>query len=244
MSTEETSLSGDPVYRYEEADRKQFTAAHGDADNIEDITDHIEAFIGPVEMVFHEIVSDLVHIDVHWVKASENFPVNVLVTSGMSDMPMNIPEGLDVPAYMELCVLLPKEWPMDQASWKDEKNYWPIRWLKHMARFPHQYDTWLGYGHTLPNGEHADPYAENTKLGCMILLPSISLPEGFRTLRVSADKSICFYCLYPLYREEMEFKLAAGSHELLNKFAKNQIGDIIDINRKNTCVRKKWFGRW
>ena len=251
MSQQEYSDSGDPIYRYDDAKPKEFRFAPGDEQNIKAISEHIEKHIGKIESVFHEIVSDLVHIDVHWIKPTEQFPFHVLVTSGMSDKPMNVPEGLDNLKYAELCILLPKDWPIDGTSYstmeeafKNENNYWPVRWLKVLARFPHEYNTWIGQGHTLPNGENAEPYAENTKLGCMILFPSLSLGSKFFNLKINERKTINFYCLYPLYKEEMDFKLKNGSNALLDKFEKHHLSDIVDIDRKNTCSKKGFLGLW
>ena len=37
----------------------------GDPGLIDEITNHLEAFLGPVNLVWHEIVSEYAHIDVH-----------------------------------------------------------------------------------------------------------------------------------------------------------------------------------
>jgi hypothetical protein len=251
MSEQEQSASGSPVFRYDHVQPKEFTPAIGDEETIERVTQHIETHVGKIESVFHEIVSDLVHLDVHWVKPSNQLPFHVLITSGMSDLPMKIPAEYEANPYAELCILLPADWPMGTAynqsmeeAFKDENNYWPIRWLKTIARFPHEYDTWLGYGHTIPNGEEAAPFSDSTKLGCMLLLPSVSLSEDFFSLKVNDEKVIDFYCLCPLYKSEMDFKLKKGVDALLDKFNKYGIRDIVDIGRKNTCAKKGLFGLW
>ena len=251
MEEKERSESGDPIYRYEQVKPKDFTPAIGDGDNIEAISGHIEKHVGPIHTVFHEIISDLVHIDVHWVKPSEAFPFHTLVTSGMSDLPMTVPEGLEEHRFAELCILLPTDWVIEGADYKtmeaafeNENNYWPVRWLKTIARFPHEYDTWVGYGHTIPNGEKAEPFADNTKQGCMMLMPSLSLGPDFHELKINEDKTIQFFCLYPLYKEEMDFKLKKGSDALLDKFDKYNVMDIIAVDRTNTCLKKGLFGLW
>lgn len=251
MSLKKYSASGDPIYNYENAEPKEFSPAFGDEENIEAITNHIEKHVGKIESVFHELVSDIVHIDVHWVKPTEELPYNILITSGMSDLPMKVPEEFEVNKHIELCMLLPEVWNLEAKSYedmaevfKDENNYWPIRWLKNIARFPHEYDTWVGYGHTIPNGADAEPFADNTKLGCMILFPSLTLSDDFFELKINAEKEINFYCLYPIYKEEMNFKLKKGSDALISKFEKNNIYDVLDINRTNTCLKKGLFGLW
>lgn len=244
MSEQEYSEDGTPIYRYKNRDPKEFDLAAGDPDNIEAIEKHIEEHIGAPDIVFHEIVSDIVHVDVHWVKPREDFPFHALVTSGMSDKPMNAPEGAEAFKYAELCIFLPAGWKLGETEFEDENNYWPVRWLKKLARFPHEYNTWLGDGHTIPNGEAADPFAPNTKLGCMILLRALSTPDDFDQLKINEEKTINFYCLYPLYKEEMDFKLKKGRDALIDKFREIQVTDVVDIERPNTCRKKGLFGLW
>ena len=164
---------------------------------------------------------------------------------------MNVPDGLEEHKYAELCILLPDNWIIEGANYqtmeeafKDEKNYWPVRWLKIISRFPHEYDTWVGHGHTIPNGEGAEPFAENTKLGCMLLMPSLTLGGEFYKLKVGDEKVINFYCLYPLYKEEMNYKLKKGSDALLDKFEKYNVTDVVDIKRRNTCLKNGLWGLW
>ncbi len=251
MSKQEKTPSGEPIYRHEESKKKDFEFAIGNEQSIELISNHIEKYVGSIESVFHEIVSDIVHVDIHWVKPSSSFPFHTFVTSGMSDMPMIVPDGYDKYKYAELCILLPSHWDIHYEKFKlmedifrDETSYWPIRWLKYIARFPHEYETWLGFGHTIPNGETAEPFASNTMLGCMLIMPSLSLPIEFSDLKVSETKSIKFYCLYPLYKEEMDFKLTKGVDALLDKFDKFGIRDVIDTKRPNCCIKKGLFGLW
>src|SRR5690606_33353617 len=118
---------------------------------IEEISNHIERYLGPVSSVFHELVSDTIHIDVHMVLPNEGCEDVRLVTSGMSDLPMSVPEDAGCPGFAELMVTLPAGWKLDQASFQDENWYWPVRLLKSLARLPHKHATWLGFGHTVPN---------------------------------------------------------------------------------------------
>jgi hypothetical protein len=231
------SLSGSPIFHHTEA--APFESPRGE-ECIEQISDHIDAHLGKVETVLHEIVSDAVHIDVHLVKPSESFPFARLVTSGMSDLPMTIPGGVEAPVYVELLMTLPGDWRLDQNSFQDEVWYWPVRLLKGLARLPHKYNTWLGFGHTVPNGDPAEPYASSTRLCGAIILPSVTVPDDFHRLRINERKEITFFSVVPLYDEEMNLKLRAGSDELLDRFDRLDISDIVDPLRRN--VAKKRFG--
>ncbi|MDN3641040.1 suppressor of fused domain protein [Simiduia curdlanivorans] len=232
------SMSGAPIFRYTDGE-KEWEAATGE-ECIEEISDHIERHIGKVSSVFHELLSDTVHIDIHHVKPTEARPFHTLVTSGMSDLAMNVPTDVNSTRYMELMVTLPEHWKIDDESFKDEIWYWPIRQLKFLARFPHKFETWLGWGHTIPNGNPAEPFADNTKLSGSIILPSVYVPEEFTSLRINESKVIEFFSLVPLYDEEMELKLSKGSDLLLDKFDQHRINDLIRVDRKN--VAKKRYG--
>lgn len=237
------SEAGTPIYQYDKQnDNDDFHPPEQAPAYLEEISDHIEEHIGPIEMVFHEILSEYVHIDVHWVKPSDDFPYNVLITSGMSDRPMCLPNNITPPEQYqlaELMIVLPPDWSIDEASFDNFNNYWPIYFLKSLARFPHQYKTWLGHGHTIPHDEDATPIA-NTDFGCILLsFPFVSFPEEFLQLQTQDGKVINFYALIPIYKEEMEFKLKEGLEALFQKFDEYNISEVVDVKRPNTISDKK-----
>jgi len=233
----EFTESGNPILRHGQP--KNFEMAAGDSENIEQISQHITKHIGEPATVFHEILSHLVHIDVHVVAPTEARPFYTLVTSGMSDKPMAVPEGCEELRHAELMLCLPPDWPMEQESWKDENNFWPIKTLKFLARMPHEYETWLGPDHTVPNGDPPDPFG-NSKLCCAFIGLPDTASEEFVELKINDEKTILFYAVFFIYKEEMELKMKKGAEELWKRFAENQITELLDINRKN--VAKKLFG--
>lgn len=238
-SAQIVSLSGTPIYRHGEP--SAWEAAKGE-EFIEQISAHIEAHLGPVETVYHELVSDTVHIDVHCVRPTKDVPFVRLVTSGMSDLPMTTPDKPTIPKYIELFMTLPPHWQFDQKSFDNEEWYWPVRLLKSLARLPHKHQTWLGWGHTIPNGDPPQAYATNTKLSAAIILPSVASPSSFRELDIPGVKSIVFYSVVPLYESEMNLKLRLGSDELMRLFDKKGICDVVALDRKD--VTRKAFGLW
>jgi hypothetical protein len=104
-----------------------------------------------------------------------------------------------------------------------------------LARLPHEYGTLLGFGHTIPNGEDAEPFADNTELG-YLLLTALSLPEEFQTLVISPEKTVQFYTLHPLYREEVNLKMAQGVDALIDRFEAYDTSDVPDLTRPNTAL--------
>lgn len=238
---ESISESGNPVYTYNEmATNDEHEPAFGDSTLIEAISEHIEKTVDSIHMVFHEIVSNKVHIDVNWIKPANNRPFHTLVTTGMSELPMNVPEGFENFKYIELVILLPESWNLSNEDFNNEENYWPIRLLKSTAKFPHEYDTWLFDGHTISNGNPAEPYSKLATFNTALVVPPLSIGEDFFKMSIENGKDIYFFCLVPLYQEEVDYKLKHGMDKLMEKFEANNVSDVVNVNRKNSC--KKLFG--
>jgi len=236
----EYSESGSPIYRYEDIENKWEPPVYGSEELCEKLEEHITKFLGESDNVWHEMLSDTIHLDVYHIKPTEERNYHTFITNGMSYLPMEAPNGQEDWRYSELMVCLPPDWPVGDDAFKEDKNYWPIWVLKMLARFPHKYKTWISWGHTIPNGDPGEPYAENTKLCCAILLPPIDVHRDFFSLRVNDDVTIKFLCVVPIYKEEMDFKLKYGYEGLTDKFDKYKINEVIDINRKNVCKKSIW----
>lgn len=240
----ERSPSGAPVLRHTERTVPPKFAV-GDAEHIDAISQHIETFIGPVEMVFHELVSDLVHIDVHHVLPTPERDFHTLITTGMSERPMTVPDGAEEFQFAELMVCLPPSWKLTREDFTDEDNYWPIRLLKTLARLPHEYETWLGPGHTIPNGgEVPQPYASNTQFCCAMIVPAVRFGREFVRCGLPDGRLVNFYSVWPLLADETEFKLKHGYDELLDRLLSRGVTDLIDVSRRSATIRRWWpFGR-
>lgn len=230
----ERTPGGGDVIRHQPIDRP-FVPAPGDSTLIEAVTAHIERHIGDVDLVYHEMVSDLIHLDVHVIPPSAQHPYYTLVTSGMSEWPMHVPEGFEGWRYAELLLCLPPDWPLRHEDLQDEANYWPIRCLKTLARLPHKYRTWLAPSHTVPNGDPAEPYAANTAFCCTLVDWPLLLDEGVRRLEIGPERVVNFYSLVPLYREEMDYKLQHGIQALAERLDAIGVTERLDIGRANAC---------
>lgn len=236
----ERSPSGSPIYRHKERERS-FEPAVGGGEHAEAVERHFEQHVGPIDSVFHEIISDLVHVDVHLIRPAAERDHWVLFTTGMSDREMTMPNDAPFPSRAELVVSLPADWKLDQASFEDERWYWPIRGLKFLARLPHEYRTWLGPGHTIPNGDPPKPFEGCAGFCCFMVLPTMLFPEDQRIVTTPSGDSIALYAVLPLHLPEMSLKLNKGSEALLDELDRADVGEVIDPNRPS-AVRKKLFG--
>jgi hypothetical protein len=90
--------------------------------------------------------------------------VYVLATGGMSDLEMTLPpqaKNADVPRRVELIFY---------CAEPREEYISTLRWVAH---FPHDTKSWLGHGHTMPNGNPPAPFWGRAKLDTLLFLPPI-----------------------------------------------------------------------
>jgi hypothetical protein len=106
--------------------------------------------------VSHEVLPLVPHVDVYIFQRKRGDQiVYSLVTGGMSDLEMTLPRrAVDVPRRVE-----PRE---EYIS--------TLRWVAH---FPHGNKSWLGHGHTMPNGNPPAPFWGSTILDTLVFLPPI-----------------------------------------------------------------------
>ncbi len=228
------SESGNPVISYSADASPEPRISGGDSELIEAVEAHIVAHFGDGGTVFHELISDQVHIDIHFIPATAERRFHYLVTSGMSERPMAVPEGQEQCRFAELCLALPADWPISQEAFSNEENYWPVRWLKVLARFPHQLSTWLWWGHSMPNGDPAEPI-ENTGFTGFVLLGPQLAPAGFESLHLDDGREIWFLSPYPVYPDEMSLKLNEGSEALEERLLEANVTECIIRNRANVA---------
>ncbi len=197
-------------------------------EQLDALEDHIEQYFGKYENVFHEIYSPDIHLDVIIIPPTPERNWITLVTEGMGAHEMHVPDelansGLD---RAELLICLPPDWNLNSS---EEKDYWPIRLLKSLARLPIECDTWLGWGHTIDQQESFD---QSTELcGTLLLSPGVygedagecELPDGI---------CVNFYQIFPIYQEEMTFKQEYGANALLDLMV-GAVGHIVDPQRYN-----------
>ncbi|MCL2041068.1 MAG: suppressor of fused domain protein [Bacteroidales bacterium] len=191
------------------------------------ISSHIERNFGKYNNVLHESNSSDIHVDICVIEPTKECNHYTLVTMGMGAHKMNVPAALK--AYgidrAELLITLPADWDVRNP---DETSYWVIRWLKVMARLPIEHDTWLGWGHTVPNGE---PFAKNTQLSGMLVTMPYCFGGQSAICKLPNNEKVNFYQLLPLYESEMRYKDENGTEALENAFP-DDFDMVVDINRK------------
>lgn len=197
------------VISYGDEERREWTPPAQAGVYLDEIQAHIDKIYPCKEKepyVYHEIVSDIVHIDVNVIPPEGERNYYVLWTSGMSDLPMDLPDGSRNPKEYnraELLMYLPGDWEL---------------------------------GHTLPNGAEYAPLGEGTKMSGFFFLPPIPLGPaypGVDNLICKDGTKINFLWAIPMYKEEIEFKLEEGFDAMMELFSEKQFPRVLDPKREN-----------
>ena len=201
-------------------------------EELEAVDSFISETIGNFDNVFHEIISPDIHLDVCFVKPSDDEPYYKLVTIGAGAYKMGVPDKWKEYniEHAEYIICVPKDWDINSSEIED---YWPIKLLKDVARLPIWCDTWLSFGHTTQADEEGTPYAPNVRFNSVIL-GFANNAQGDVRLMLPSGKAINFYQLTPLYPEELKYKMENGADALFELFEKKGIDSkVIDPNRES-----------
>lgn len=185
--------------------------------HVDEITAHVERRFGPVGRVFHELLSEVVHVDILIVEPTRDRPWRTLVTSGMSDRAMTLPPDAPTttPRHVELVLTLPAEHPMDRDAWDDERVYWPIRKLKMLARMPHQLGMCFAANHTMAT-DPPEPVAPEVPFTALATLDLLD-PDA-RRVTCADGTEIAFLQVVALHPDELAEKIAHGGSQLVELF--------------------------
>lgn len=196
----------------------------GDFEHMQERENIYADFFGECDGVNHALLPVVPHIDVY-IYPPKDRPFYTLVSGGMSDLPMMIPE--DCPrshARREIIMYV------------NEPNDHLVGLIRHFALFPFQASTWLGGGHTVPNGIPAEPLFEDSDLVGTLFIPTIVRPDNSLSERFSIDgDSVDFLWLVPITQAELDYKLEFGMDALLTKFDEAKKSVVHDPHR-GSCV--------
>jgi hypothetical protein len=181
-----------------------------------------EQFFGEPQTVSHEILPLVPDIDVFvYPPGHAGRPFYTLATGGMSDMRMKLDRGIDR-SYARREIILYCDMPDEQY----------IDLVRFMARFPFGNSTWLGHGHTIPNGQPPEPLFENSTLTTILMLGSIVRPDDQLADKVILDGDpVSFLWLVPITTPEPDLKLKQGCDALLDIFDQAHHPVVLDRQR-------------
>ena len=163
-------------------------------------------------------------------------PVTVIVTNGLSDYRMTVPEKYSGKEHIELYFCLPSYW--DWQDLDNPKMNWIYPWIRRMAKHLVEKETWFGHGHTIPTGKDLTPISESMQQNHFILLEPIGLVNELKPIELS-DKQVNFLAVVPIFKDEMDYKQARGTYKLLNKLNSAGVTETLDDFR-STVLKSKW----
>lgn len=165
-----------------------------------------------------------------------NSPVTILMTNGLSDYKMPVPEKYAGREYNELYFCLPSYWEWDAV---DNPNMnWVFPWLRKMAKYVQENNTWFGHGHTLPNGKEKLPFSPLMKQNHLFLCDPILLDKELSTIEING-KTVNFLAVLPIFEDEMDYKQARGAFKLLQKLNLAGVTEKLDDFR-SSVLKSKW----
>jgi hypothetical protein len=140
----------------------------------------------------------------------------------MSDLGMRLPARTDASRRVELILYCAEPKPEYVAT---------MRWLAH---FPHDQKTWVGEGHTIPNGQPPAPFWGSSVLDTVLLMPTIVNRDATLPKELVLDgDAVHFLWVVPLTSAECRLKLAKGFDAILDLFEKHRHPHVFDPSRKS-----------
>ena len=193
---------------------------------------HMERYFGSADFVHREPAGPWVQVDVNLIPPSDEHPWFTLVTQGMGARAFRDEEGEE--QRCELLMTLPPDWADSTEDWQRPDRFWPLHLLRLLARFPFVTGEPIDWGHSFDLREELDEESGTDFCAAMLLSPGLfeeeaaacTLPDGAR---------VSYWQVIPLYREEIQYKRAHGTEELLELFTDDMLSTA-DPQRLNAVA--------
>jgi ribosomal protein L27 len=223
---QETSSGGSVLYRYngKEWDPGQTGLQGADAIRFGTLRDEVYLRqFGDAKEVIHEMPSFIPHVDVmEYFRVGWESGACTLVTSGMSDLRMNIPQEANAIRRVELIFYC-----------KEPRRIYSET-LRKLAHFPHDQKSWFGTFHTMVNGNPPAPLWDTESMNSILFLPPVVKEDmNFHEQLVLDGDGVDLLWVVPITEKECEFKLSKGIDALLEIFSKNCHPFMFDPERKS-----------
>ncbi len=165
-----------------------------------------------------------------------NSPITVLITNGLSDYCMPVPEKEIGKEYNELYFCLPSYWDLND---KENPNMnWVLDWIQRMSKYVIEKNSWFGKGHTIPCGKPFKALSATMRANHFFLNEPMLLKEELAPLTIG-EKTIRFLGIIPIFEDEMDFKSGKGTFKLIRKLEGHGVTEKLDDFR-GTVLRSKW----
>ena len=163
-------------------------------------------------------------------------PVTVILTNGLSDYKMPVPEKEVGKEHNELFFCLPSYW-----EWENLENpnmNWIFSWIQRLAKHVVEKETWFGHGHTIPCSKEMNPISDTMRQNHFMLMRPLLLEEAMAPV-TDGEKDINFLAIVPIFEDELDYKQGKGTLKLIRKFINKGVDEKLDDYRA-TVLRSKW----
>jgi hypothetical protein len=167
------------------------------------------------------------------IKIEGKRPVTLIMTDGLSQKKMKLPEQSIEFDQIELYWALPEYW--DLSSLSNPNTNWIFHWLNKLVRHLLDKDAWFGHGHTF----QCQPLSSTMKQEYLMLMKPLMVNDVLSKVQ-EAGKSIGFLSIVPLFKTEFDFKQQKGTSSLVTKMTESGVSEILDDYRES--LLKKRFG--
>jgi Suppressor of fused protein (SUFU) len=169
------------------------------------------------EFVYHDSEPTVPHVDVYVFAPTDDEEYFTLITGGMSDLRMRVPDDLESETRRAELVMF-----------VDEPNEVLANVMRGLAHYPHDNKTWFDFGHTIPWKE---PLVPGSKLNTIFLANTeVGGGEVGDDLVIDGDR-VKLFQVAGITSVECEFKLREGAKALIDRFIERGATLIVEPER-------------
>ncbi len=165
-----------------------------------------------------------------------NTPVTVIMTNGLSNYKMPVPEKVVGREFNEIYFCLPSYWEWEGLE--NPRMNWIFPWIQRLAKYVVDKQTWFGAGHTLPCGKEMQELSETMRQNHFFLSDPLLLEQQLEPIEVEG-KTIYMLAIIPIFPDEMDYKQGKGTFKFLQKLANQGVTEKLDDFR-STVLKSKW----
>ncbi len=148
--------------------------------------------------ILHSTDHKVPHVDLYVFPPAEQRDFVVVLTGGMSDLPMTVPDGSAAQAHIELLMGI------------GQHAHWATNLLKLVAEYPFEQGTFYDVHHTVPFGGEL---GDGSSLSAFLFVQPRFLPAGLVPFQYGS-KRIGFLQAVPITTAEHRFAVDEGSDKL------------------------------
>lgn len=163
-------------------------------------------------------------------------PVTILLTNGLSNYQMPVPDKLVGREYNELYFCIPNYW--DVSDLNHPNTDWVFTWIKRLTSYVTDKKTWFGHGHTMPCGKEMSSLSETMKQNHFFLSDPVLLKDELAPIKLE-NRMIHFLSIIPIFPDEMDYKQGKGTFKFEQKLRQNGITEKLDDYR-GSILKSKW----